>query len=330
MKTLTRLSLLPAVLLFSSVINGQEPAQQNESSETAESSTVSDEQTATTEEPADKSADEPKSDGQQPNPELEKLVEQLNEASLTKRRKARTQLREAGADAIPYLAKAALSGKRDAIASAIEILGEIHRDSKDEAAREAAKVTLEMLADSDQPSTAERAKRMLSVKKADGIEAFPEWNDPKSEFAGGGGMNRSISVSSINGMKTIRVEEGGKITTIRDERRGAIRVITEEGEEKREIVARNADDLKTKDPAAYELYSQQSNGFGGAGMFPGFPGGGQFQFGNGVAGGNAQINGNNQMAQEMMVKQLEELQKRFAGNPQMQQALQQQIDAMKP
>lgn len=312
MKTLICLTLIPTILLLQGVTQGQEEPKAPDSPAPTQSTP--------------ETRDQP----QAPNPELEKLIEQLNEASLTKRRKARTQLREAGADAIPYLAKAALSGKRDAIVSAIEILGEIHRDSKDEAARDAAKVTLEMLAESDQPSTAERAKRMLNVKKADGIEAFPEWNDPKSEFAGGGGMNRSISVSSVNGMKTIRVEEGGRITTIRDERRGAIRVITEEGEEKKEIVAKNADELKEKDPAAYELYSQQSNGFGGRVGFPGFAGGGNFQFGNAVAGGNAaQLNANNEMARSMMVQQLEELQKRFEGNPQMQQALQQQINALK-
>ncbi|MBL8815503.1 MAG: hypothetical protein JNL58_05705 [Planctomyces sp.] len=261
--------------------------------------------------------------------QIEEWIEQLSESSLTKRRKAKTELARAGAAAIPFLAKGALSNQRDVIVYSLEVLGEISRKSKDESARRAARVTLEMLAESDQPSTSERARRMLETEPASGIEAFPKWNDPKSEFSGGGrGMNRSVSVSNVNGMKTIRVEEGGRVTTLRDESRGRIRVSIEEGEETREFVAKNAEDLQRQDAAAYAIYAQQTNGFGGMQALPQMQGIGNFQGGAvGAMGGN--VAGNGPQTQQMMIQHLEELKQRLAENPQMVQMLEMQIQALR-
>lgn len=291
--------------------------------------------------------------------ELESWIEQLTESSLTKRRKAKEALVQADAAAIPLLAKAALSDRRELIVYSLEILGTLADKSPAEETRKAARTTLQTLADSELPSTSERAKQILSSQPTDGIEAFPGWDDPNSGYGGGmnGAVKRSVSVSSVNGVKTIRIEDSGKITTFRDEPRGAIRVTLEdEGKKKKEFVAKNLADLKKKDADSHALYEQHSNGVGGGGFGGasfsggGFSGGTQqfggfgnsFAFGPGgvvvgkpqmvggaVAFGNAGGQVNNEAATAMMIQQLEELKKRLADHPEMVQMLDSQIEALK-
>jgi len=282
--------------------------------------------------------------------QIESWIQQLNESSLTKRRKAKEALIKADADAIPHLAKAALADKRELIVYSLEVLGTLAEKSSEQGTRDAARITLEMLSESDQPSTAARAKQILGTKSAEGIEAFPGWNDPNSGYAGGGGGNRSVSVSSVNGVKSIRVEEAGRITTFRDEPRGAIRVSIQEGDKKRDFVARNLADLKKKDKAAHALYEEQSNGvssgFSGSG---GFSGGRAFAGGNMAAGGfaggfggpvqgfannvvignqaNANLNGD--AANAMMIQNLEELKRRMVDQPEMAKMIDAQILMLK-
>lgn len=293
---------------------------------------------------------------------LESLIEQLSESSLTKRRKAKESLVEADSKAIPLLAKAALSDKRELIVYSLEVLGTLMEKSPSEETRKAARITLQMLSESDQRSTADRAKQILGSKADEGIEAFPGWDDRNSDFAGGGGGGRNVSVSSVNGAKTIRVEEGGRVTTLRDEARGRIRVSIEDGDKKKQFVARNLEDLKKKDAEAGALYEEQSNGVSGnvsgglpqGGFSGGFAGGrasggfsggvnggvmnggmqqgiGNFnaqQFG-GAFGGNAGNAANDQAAKLMMIQQLEELKRRMVDNPAMTQMLDAQIQALK-
>jgi hypothetical protein len=297
--------------------------------------------------------------------EIEAWIEQLNEPSLTKRRKAKESLVQSDAASIPYLAKAALSDKRELIVYSLEVLGTLMEKSPNEETRKAARTTLQMLSECPQPSTADRAKQILNTKVGDQIEAFPAWNDPNSGFGNNFGAKRSVSASNNNGVKTIRIEEDGKITTFRDEPKGAIRVSIEEAGKKKEFVAKNLADLKKKNPEANALYEEHSKGLGGgmafAGGFPqgGFPangfnmnfggaanvGGQQFnQVGpipfNGVAGFNQQnfqgaVAGNvgnlesNEAAKEMMIQQLEELKRRLADNPAMSQMLETQIQSLK-
>lgn len=296
---------------------------------------------------------------------LESMIEQLSESSLTKRRKAKEALVEADSNAIPLLAKAALSDKRELIVYSLEVLGTLMEKSPSEETRKAARITLQMLSESDQRSTADRAKQILGSKTDEGIEAFPGWDDRNSDFAGGGGGGRNVSVSSVNGAKTIRVEEGGRVTTLRDEARGRIRVSIQEGDKKKQFVARNLEDLKKKDADAGALYEEQSNGvsssnsnvsggppqggfsggFAGGSFSGGFAGGvngggmnggmqqgmGNFkaqQFG-GAFGGNAGNAANDQAGKLMMIQQLEELKRRMADNPAMTQMLDAQIQALK-
>ncbi|MCA9063073.1 MAG: hypothetical protein KDA96_08440, partial [Planctomycetaceae bacterium] len=142
---------------------------------------------------ADERPAPPVQDRQDQEP-IEQWVAQLGHERLSERVKAEKKLVAAGKDAIPALAKAALSGKRDTIEKSIDVLGKLAQ-SKDQETKEAARITLQMLSESDQPSTAERARIALNTKQADGIRPFEGWDKPGNPFAGGGRVNRSISVS---------------------------------------------------------------------------------------------------------------------------------------
>ncbi len=264
--------------------------------------------------------------------EIADWIKQLGSESLIERQKARENLTEAGQAAVPALAQAALSDERKIIELSIDVLGDITHKSEDEEAKEAAKITLEMLAESEQPSTADRAKLALDAEQGGGIQAFPGWDKPGSEFArGGGGVNRSVSVTNINGVKTITVKENGITTTLQDMAGGKIRVTVEGGEKPKQFVAQDLDDLKKKDESAFALYQQQANGglagFGGLGGFGNLGLGGNMQA-NGNAAQAGQINfagANAAEVRQRIIQQLLDLKERMAGNPVMQEMLDEQI-----
>lgn len=262
--------------------------------------------------------------------QIDALVEQLGHKQLTRRVQAKKDLLKAGKTAIPSLARAALSDERESIERSIDILGALAQ-SKDEETADAAQVTLQMLTESKKPSTAERAKSVLNTKEADGIKPFEGWDKAGNPFAGGG-QNRSVSVSNINGVRSIRIVENGKETLIEEVPGRGIRVKTQKEEKPFELVAKSADDLKKRLPEVYKLYKQYTSG---AGITPGFGQFGGFQFGNANAIGNAnggqafQFNAAGQgSANQAMLQQLKELKRRMVGNPTMQQLLDQQIKAM--
>ena len=271
---------------------------------------------------------------------IDEWIMQLDHERLTKRQEARRHLLQAGKLAIPALAKAALSGKREMIDKSIDILGKLTQ-SEDEQAQEAARITLQMLSESDQPSTAERAKLALNTQEADGIQPFEGWNKPGNEFAQrGGGRNRSVSVTNINGIRTINVKDSGLDTTIQEQPGGGIQVRITGGEEPIELTAKDADDLKEQHPEAFAIYDEYTRGNGpvaGLGQFggnamgpPPIFGANQNAFGNAAAGQQAFAFRNDFQAadaksRQMLVEQLQELKQRMGDNPMMQQMLDQQI-----
>ncbi|MEZ6057875.1 MAG: hypothetical protein R3C01_14340 [Planctomycetaceae bacterium] len=275
-------------------------------------------------------ADEKPVEATQPQ-QIDEWVSQLGHERLTERIKAEKQLINAGKEAIPALAKAALAGNRDTIEKSIDVLGKLAQ-SQDDETKEAARITLKMLSESDQPSTADRAKIALNTKEADGIKPFEGWDKPGNQFAGGGQRNRSISVSNINGLRTINVKEGALETTIQELQGGKILAQITGGEKPVELLANNAQDLKEKLPETAALYEQFTSGRQGPAMlFPAFGigdvVGGQQAFTSSV---NIQGGGTdgNLDTQEMLRKQLIELKNRMGGNPAMQQLLDQQIRAL--
>ena len=255
-----------------------------------------------------------------PQPQqIDEWITQLGHERLTERIKAEKQLIAAGKEAIPALAKAALAGNRATIEKSIDVLGKLAQ-SKDDKTREAARITLQMLSESDQPSTAGRAKIALNTKEADGIKPFEGWDKPGNPFAGGGQMNRSVSVSNINGLRTINVKDGPLETTIQELRGGKILAQITGGDKPVELIAKNAEDLKKNLPEAAALYEQYAKGNQGPGML--FPG---FGFGN-IAGGQQATTSS--ISTELLKQQLTELKSRMEGNPLMQQMLDQQIRAL--
>ncbi len=263
--------------------------------------------------------------------QIDSWVEQLGNQRLTKRVQAKEKLLSVGKAAIPSLAKAALSDKREMIEKSIDVLGALAQSEEEETA-DAARVTLKMLSESKKPSTAERARSVLNTKEADGIKPFEGWDESGNPFAGGGGGNRSVSVSSINGKRTIKIVDNGKETLIQEVARQGIRVKVEKDEGPVEILAKDEADLKKRLPEVYKLYKQHTSspalgaGFG--------PAGGVF-FGNGGAAANATGTqafkwnvGGQGAANRMLVQQMKELRRRMAGNPAMQQLLDQQIQGV--
>lgn len=274
-------------------------------------------------------ADDKSQEESQPQ-QIDKWVEQLGHERLTERIKAEKQLIAAGNEAIPALAKAALAGNRATIEKAIDVLGKLAQ-SEDDKTKEAARITLQMLSESDQPSTAERAKIALNTKEADGIKPFEGWDKPGNQFAGGRNINRSVSTSNINGLRTITVKEGPIETTVQELRGGKILAQITGGEKPVELIAKNVEDLKKQLPEAAALYELYATGNQGPNIgFPGFgfgnAGGGQQAFSSSVTtqGGIAGNGG----TKEMLRKQLIELKKRMGENPAMQQLLDQQIRAL--
>lgn len=263
--------------------------------------------------------------------QIDSWVQQLDHQRLTKRVQAKKRLLAAGSKAVPALAKAALSDKREAIERSIDVLGSLSQ-SEDEQAATAARVTLQMLSESDRPSTAERARRMLNTKPADGIQPFEGWDQAGNPFAGGG-SNRSVSVSSVNGVRTIRIQEDGQNLLIEERPGDGIAVRRTGGKEPVELLAKNADDLKKRLPDVHAVYQQYAGGpakgmaIGGMGGLP-FGGPGNFQNGGQAFSFSSQGIGGMGASRDRMVRQLQELKKRMAGNAVMQQMLDQQIKSV--
>lgn len=333
----TLIASLLVLLSRSSLLAQDAPVEKPAKSDTSTtgSTPAAEERPAGTDtEPAAKTKDE----SQAKPGEIDELVAQLDHERLTKRQQAQKKLLSMGKAAIPALAKAALSGKRETIEKSIDVLAKLAQ-SKDEDTKDAAGVTLQMLSESEQPSTADRAKLALNSKEADGIKPFEGWDKPGNEFAGGGQMNRSVSVSSVNGVRSINVKEGGRETSIQELAGGKLFVSITGGEEPIELTAKNLDDLRKKQREAAALYEQYAGGKMPAGFnFPGTPfgkpngafkGGNANAFGNGLAIGNG-VAGNGHLgdANQMLIRQLEELKERMTDPP-MQTMIDQQIQTLK-
>lgn len=263
--------------------------------------------------------------------QITQFIEQLNDSSLTKRSEARKKLTQFGQQAIGQLTTAALSDKRELITQSIDILADMANNAEDKETADAAKIALQSLAESDKPSTADRAKLALDSEKDGGIKAFPGWDKPNSEFNGnmGGGMNRSVSVSSSNGVKTITIKENGITTVIQDLAGGKIGVQVTGGEKPVQFVANNKDELKKKDEGLFALYEQYNNGmqlrgFGNIGNMLGQTGNGNRAGAEAIAGeSNVETTGG--PATAMLIQHLTQMKQRFPADHPMQKMLDQQI-----
>lgn len=210
--------------------------------------------------------------------EIANLTRQLDADQYSQREAATKRLIDIGKPAIPAVRKAAVEGSLEVTGRSIDILKNLY-ESSDEATKAAAEKALQQLADGDHRAAARRAKAILKPKQAPG-QRFPGGGiilggaNIQIQVAGAANGKR-VSVKTVNGVKTIDVQEKDKKIKILDDPKQGIKMeITtkKDGKEQTEkIEAKNADELKKKNKEAYELYEQYSKQQGGIAVA-------QFQF----------------------------------------------------
>lgn len=221
-----------------------------------------------------KPAAEPLSEGK-----IKELVEQLDAPKFGDRQLASQKLAEAGAQAMPALADAAINGTREMTVRAIDIL-KSHFHGGDPALKKSAEASLKQVVDGESPAAASRAKDAMAPKPQPG-EAQPQFGPAAGGIrvfngnaqiqiqvqAIGGNGARKISMKNNNGVKEIEAEENNRKIKINDDPNQGIKIeITEtkDGKETtRKVEAKDADDLKKKDADAFKDYEKYSKGNGG-------------------------------------------------------------------
>ena len=224
-----------------------------------------------------------------PGATIDQLIEQLDAADFAKREAACGDLAAKGKDAIPALEKAAVKGDLEVSSRALGVLGKLLKSSDDKTSK-AAEVSLERLADGDSPAAARKAKSLLDKKNGvttnNNNNPFPQngmmmpggfgggriiINGGMLQI-GGGGAVKSLSVSNNNGVRQIKATDGDKTVKIDDDPANGIKIECTDKVNGKEVTkkyeAKNADELKKKEPEGYKLYKEygEKQGNGGAGL----------------------------------------------------------------
>jgi hypothetical protein len=191
---------------------------------------------------------------------IDELIKQLDADQYSQRQDAQEALIAIGKPAIEAVSQAATAGSLEVTSRSIDILKKLYQSS-DEATKAAAEAALQKLADGDHPSSARRAKAVLKPKQeaGQGVPGAGRVIIGGAQFNILGG-NKRVSVKTVNGVKTIEVQEGDKKTKIvSDPQQGIKAEVTtkKDGKETTEkIEAKNADELKKKNKEVYDLYQQ--------------------------------------------------------------------------
>ena len=203
--------------------------------------------------------------------QIAKFIEQLDAPRFADRQDAQQKLAEAGKAALPAVEKASQSENREVSGRALEVL-ERHFKGNDEQLQAAAKESLERLAKHQSESVARRAKDIVSPPQPPMPPAVP--NVPNLRIGGAriqiqvggnaGGNFRKVTVKNVNGVKETEVEENGRKLKIVDDPANGIKVDVTETKDGKETTkkyeAKNAEELKTKHPEAYQLYEEFGKG----------------------------------------------------------------------
>lgn len=209
---------------------------------------------------------------------IAELVRQLDSPRFAERTESSRRLDEAGKEAFPALAEAALGDSREAAVRAIEILRK-HSQEGDEATTTAAKESLQKIAASDHAFAARRAKDALNPPQptptVPNIQLGPII--PNLPFgaqqiqlqiqvnAMGGNQARRIQIN--NGVKQTEVTENDVKVKITEDANGGIQMeVTSKKDGKQtteKYSAKNADELKKKHPGAGKLYERYGQQLGG-------------------------------------------------------------------
>jgi len=147
------------------------------------------------------------------------LVNQLDAPAYGERQAASQQLEDAGAAAVPHLELAVKTGSREASGRALDILRR-HSEQGSEDARQAARDILTRLADSRLASTAQKARDALDPPKVPafaepGINAFGNgFNRVQNLQLVLGGGGRSVTLSDVNGRRSMEITDPRRQVTL--------------------------------------------------------------------------------------------------------------------
>jgi hypothetical protein len=210
--------------------------------------------------------------------DIASLIKQLDADSFSDRQNASAKLAAAAEKAIPALEKAAASESRETSMRAFDIL-KGHFEKGQPEAKDAARQALERISKGDLGAASRRASEALTPPTP-ATPNLPGNARPALPFGavpGGGiriaGARIAIAAGGVaGGVETkIKVENGVKTTEVKDKER-RVKIIddpdkglqlevteTKDGkEETKKYEAKNADELKTKNPEAHKIFEQYS------------------------------------------------------------------------
>jgi hypothetical protein len=199
-------------------------------------------------------------------------IERLDCPAYSERQTASQRLEDAGAAALAELESAIVSGSREASGRALDILKR-HFETGAEDLKMAAQDVLVRLAGHTSASTAQRARNILNPpREANMAGPMPvgllQPMPGRGNFVGGPPANpgffRRISVSDINGRRTIDIDERERRIILATAPRGGIEVEVTDKQNRRNptrvVSAKDLDELKRKDPELGRLYEQHGGG----------------------------------------------------------------------
>ena len=227
-------------------------------------------------------ADEPasekeqKGDSETPSEDVDRWIRQLDAPEFTQRQEATVRLRRLGPSVFPRLVEAAKGTSRERTARALQILEFHYRNGSDEA-KQAAKKALEEIAQSSSGHVARQAKSILTPDKSKAPSgARPAPNQAARAAAvirlramrGAVLPGRTVTVTNVNGTKTITITEKDKTVKLVEEPKGKITLTVKEKKNGKTQVkvyqAKSPEELKKKDAQAYKIYQMaKKEGQGG-------------------------------------------------------------------
>ncbi len=191
---------------------------------------------------------------------VQRLIEQLDSPRFSERMRATTNLQRLGSAAVKPLEKVVLGGSSEAAGRGLGILHS-HSKSDDPQLATTAREALQRIAESDGPS-APLAQRILTPpQSASGSKGTRPVAVPMPAVP----VNQRIQVQikSVNGQREIKVNENGREYRFSDLGDGlAVERPDGKGGLKKDRY-KSKEELKEKDPAAYEIYKRyagQGNG----------------------------------------------------------------------
>ncbi len=204
--------------------------------------------------------------------DFDSLIKQLDAEDFAARQEASQRLAAAGEQAIPVLEKATSSDSRETSVRAFDIL-KGHFDKGAPGVKDSAKLALERIAKADAGSASRRATEILTP---------PVVTPPVNGRVGGvpiaggiriAGARIMVAGGAIGGgvESKIKIEDGVRTTEVKDKDR-QVKIVddpakglqlevteTKDGKETtQKYEAKNAEELKTKNPEAHKIFEQYS------------------------------------------------------------------------